>query len=450
MILCGSVFHSYFLGADIADIAPRMCDHATLPRKMQALRKISTIERSLSTCTGDTHLLFITDSLSPSYTLFMSSQAIDTATTHFLRFRLQYSSLALLYYDYALTFPREVQYIWKQKFRLSTALYIGCRYALVANVLYLLAIANKLGHTVGFIVLLCDFWYKIVGALSVLGRLCVIVLFTLRSSAVFGRSKWITTYMSVVGLACIALDIVSLPLPFSSLSEISLVFRPMYQGSVVRGLLIFPSVSFEALTHLQCIELVSAPEMLSITTIIFETSSTLFTAIRCIQALRAMKKVERKRYSVMSILLEQGVLFFCSISIFTVTGVILQYRAPPGFFQRLPNAFTLPLSCTLTARFILHLRKWYATQLNDSKDGVKSESVVFQSQSSMHSETALTGMVAMEDFGPDPVVLAAATGTNRMEIQLTHVLHRVPRENEADDHCAAGQPCLARRENEIV
>ncbi|KAF7359893.1 hypothetical protein MVEN_00715000 [Mycena venus] len=295
----------------------------------------------------------------------MSSQAIDTATTHFLRFRLQYSSLgrhnerafhtmmifwpslsALLYYDYALTFPREVQYIWKQKFRLSTALYIGC--------------------------------------------------------------------------------------------------RPMYQDSVVRGLPIFPSVSFEALTHLQCIELVSAPEMLSITTIIFETSSTFFTVIRCIQALRAMKKVERKRYSVVSILLEQGVLFFCSISIFTVTGVILQYRAPPGFFQRLPNAFTLPLSCTLTARFILHLRQWYATHLNDSKDGVKSGSLVFQAQSSVHSETTLTGMVAMEDFGPDPVFLAAANGTNRMELQLTQ------RENEVDGHCAAGQPCLAKRENEIV
>ncbi|KAJ6522042.1 hypothetical protein B0H19DRAFT_1380720 [Mycena capillaripes] len=149
-----------------------------------------------------------------------------------------------------------------------------------------------------------------------------------------------------------------------------------------------------------------------------------------------MTKVERQRYSVVSILLEQGVLFFCSISILTVTGVILQYRAPPGFFQRLPNAFTLPLSCTLTARFILHLRKWYAAQLNDS-NRVKSGSLVFQALSSSHSETALTGMVAMEDFGTDPVVLAAANGTNHMEIQLTHVLHRV-RENEGDDHCAAG------------
>lgn len=108
----------------------------------------------------------------------------------------------------------------------------------------------------------------------------------------------------------------------------------------------------------------------------------------------------------------------------------------------------LSLSCTLTARFILHLRKWYATHLNDSKDRVESGSLAFQAQSSSHSETALTGMIAMEDFGPDPVVLVA-DDTNRMETQLTHILHRV-RENEDDDHCAAGQLCMAERENEIV
>ncbi|KAJ6549914.1 hypothetical protein B0H19DRAFT_1264799 [Mycena capillaripes] len=162
-----------------------------------------------------------------------------------------------------------------------------------------------------------------------------------------------------------------------------------------------------------------------------------------------MKNVVRQRYSLVSILLEQGILFFCSISIFTLSGVILQYRAPARFFQRLPNAFELPLSCTLTARFILHLRKWYAAQLEDSKDCVKSGSIVFQVPIGLPSETALTGMIAMEDFGPDPVVLAAAKDTNQMQIQLTHVLQKV-REKEGDDHCAAGQPDLAMGENEML
>ncbi|KAJ7479399.1 hypothetical protein B0H11DRAFT_1725631, partial [Mycena galericulata] len=117
-------------------------------------------------------------------------------------------SLALLYYDFALTFPKEVKYMWGQRFRLSTALYIGCRYALVANVLYMLAIANKLGSTV---LCRCDSWYKVVGALSIIGRAAVIAVFNLRTYAVFGKNKWVLTYMGVVGLACVALDITHVP-----------------------------------------------------------------------------------------------------------------------------------------------------------------------------------------------------------------------------------------------
>ncbi|KAH7878937.1 uncharacterized protein C8R40DRAFT_689263 [Lentinula edodes] len=45
------------------------------------------------------------------------------------------------------------------------------------------------------------------------------------------------------------------------------------------------------------------------------------------------------------------------MSVFTTTSVILNFRAPAGFYQRLLNALTLPLSGLLTSRFILHLRK---------------------------------------------------------------------------------------------
>ena len=51
---------------------------------------------------------------------------------------------ALLWYDYALTWTREVQYFWTKRFTLSTLLYVLCRYAMVANILYTLAIADKL------------------------------------------------------------------------------------------------------------------------------------------------------------------------------------------------------------------------------------------------------------------------------------------------------------------
>ncbi|KAF8981993.1 hypothetical protein BDQ17DRAFT_1193397, partial [Cyathus striatus] len=62
----------------------------------------------------------------------------------FAHFCIQYSSITLLYYDYFLTFSKEVRYIWKAKFRLSTILYVFCRYAMVANVIYVLAISGKI------------------------------------------------------------------------------------------------------------------------------------------------------------------------------------------------------------------------------------------------------------------------------------------------------------------
>lgn len=59
-------------------------------------------------------------------------------------FDTKLSLLALIYYDYALTLPLEIKHVWGRKLCLSTFLYISCRYALLGNVLFLLASAGKL------------------------------------------------------------------------------------------------------------------------------------------------------------------------------------------------------------------------------------------------------------------------------------------------------------------
>ncbi|KAJ7613502.1 hypothetical protein FB45DRAFT_874457 [Roridomyces roridus] len=318
----------------------------------------------------------------------MSSKAIAAATTHFLQFRLQYSSLAFLYYDYALTFPKEVKYIWGQKFRLSTALYFGCRYALIANVLYLLAIAHELGSTVrGY---LCDVWYKIVGALSVIGRAAVIAVFTMRTYAVYGKNPWILAYMGVVGLACVALDITHVP-----------------------GLRCVGSSSLPI-----------APEMLSILMVIFESSSAFLTLVRSLVAFKTGGMADQRR-SILFVMFEQGILYFCTISIFTTAAVILNYRAPAGFFQRLPNAFTLPLSCLLTARFILYLRKWDEDQLAGSGSNkgpsARGDDVGEISETEFRvagrSRSVISTIISVNDFGVDPVVSARASHANTTAVE---------------------------------
>ncbi|KAJ6479507.1 hypothetical protein C8R47DRAFT_1137090 [Mycena vitilis] len=343
----------------------------------------------------------------------MSAKAITVATTHFLQFRLQYSSLALLYYDFALTFPKEVQYIWKERFRLSTALYICCRYALIANVLYLLAIAHKLGSTYASelgasfptdsTAYRCDAWYKVVGALSVLGRAAVIAVFSMRTYAVFAKSIWVAAYMAIVGLTCIALDIV----------------RP--------------------------------PEMLSILMVIFESSSAFLTTVRCVMAIRAGGGMKSQREGIMFMLFEQGILYFLTISIFTTAAVVLNY---PGFFQRLPNAFTLPLSCILTARFILYLREWEAAQVNGSS-GHRTEVSAVEFHDASRSG-ALSSIVGIDDFGGDPVaqVRAASSQQEATELQTKTVSESERSEldvlGRASNHAGTSQNSLHKGQIHLV
>ncbi|KAF4566230.1 hypothetical protein EYR36_011646 [Pleurotus pulmonarius] len=228
------------------------------------------------------------------------------AATHYLQFDIQWSSIALLFYDYALTFPLEVKYIWGSKVRLSTTLYIFCRYALVANVLYLLAIANRLKQ----------------------------------------RS--------------------ALLLPASNL-------------------------------------------LLSILMVVFEYSSAILTITRSLMAFKVGRRKGRSK-GLINIIFEQGVLYFSIISLFTTTAVILNVEAPAGFFQRLLNAYTLPLSGLLTARFLLHIRAY--------EDKEHSRALAAQTRTgTLHFDTLTTlasfraaagGAISsmVDQFGGDPVEAA--------------------------------------------
>ncbi|TCD61729.1 hypothetical protein EIP91_007996, partial [Steccherinum ochraceum] len=319
------------------------------------------------------------------------------AATHYLQYDIQWSSLALLYYDYALTFPMEVQYLWRDKFRLSTILYVFCRYALVANVLYLLAISDKLTDEVrdrllstSMLILKshsCNSWYKFLGALSVLGRAAVIITFTGRVYAVWSQNQYILAYLSILGLACIALDITHVP-----------------------GLRCVGSSSIPIGTPLQRY----ANHLLSILMATFEFSAVVLTAVRCVQSFRAGSATwGSERGGLLYVIFEQGVLI---MSAFTIATVVLIYRGSSGFWQRLLNALTLPLSGLLTARFLLHVRRWDFERTGgiratagsnfDSQDN----SVVFR----------VAGLIStiVDEFVSDPVARAATKSTTEADTTL--------------------------------
>ncbi|CAA7267335.1 unnamed protein product [Cyclocybe aegerita] len=131
------------------------------------------------------------------------------AAMMFIRFCIQYSSVAVLYYDYALTWTREVQHFWLRKFSLSTALYIAFRYGMVANVIYTLALAEKL-PTLRSEILLCLEW-TIAAILACIGRTAIVVVWGARTYAVFDRNKWILAIFTLFGLTVIGLAILHIP-----------------------------------------------------------------------------------------------------------------------------------------------------------------------------------------------------------------------------------------------
>ncbi|KAG7086151.1 hypothetical protein E1B28_002111 [Marasmius oreades] len=319
----------------------------------------------------------------------MVGKAEQAAAIHYLQFEIQWSSLALLFFDYALTFPMEVKYIWGSKFRLSTVLYIWCRYALVANVLYLLAIGNRLGNKlVVSLSLRCDAWYKFVGALSVLGRAAVIVAFSARTYAIYNRNRWILIYFSLLGLACIILDVLHVP-------DLACIAKPepIRLGNAASGIL-------------------------AALMVIFEYSSAILTIIRSVQAFRAGGPWSNHKGGFLYLIFEQGVFYFSVVSLTTTCTLVLNFipaaslqRTQTGVYaQRVLNAFTLPLSCLLTARFLLYLRHWefkHSHNINTNNNNTHHVDHHQTHTTSFRAAPApgvLSTIIDLDDFGLDPRV----------------------------------------------
>ncbi|KAJ3894526.1 hypothetical protein GG344DRAFT_62875 [Lentinula edodes] len=111
-----------------------------------------------------------------------NAAAATAAYEHFIKFRMQYSSLGevlpILYFIMTTSSPSQmnrvqIHYMWRLRSltQISTLLYICCRYAIPGNLMYLLANAGVLGG-----IDRCNTWYRIIAALSVMGRASVIMM----------------------------------------------------------------------------------------------------------------------------------------------------------------------------------------------------------------------------------------------------------------------------------
>ncbi|KAJ3760223.1 hypothetical protein EV360DRAFT_40232, partial [Lentinula raphanica] len=347
----------------------------------------------------------------------------------YLQYDVTWASIALLYYDWALTFPDEVEYIWKAGIAFPTVLYVFCRYALLANVMYLLEISNLLGsrvsrymhgtatraqYTLQFVnrhcqgcrrahfsslSITCDNWAKFVAALSVFGRAAIIVTLIGRTYAVCSQSRWILAYLLALGIVCVVADAVR------SAAEVTL-FSPC-----------------------------PATGLRSFFMIAFETSVVILTTIRTIQALRVGGPWRSQKHRLIYLIFEEGKGLISDITrrqMFNNLFPGILYFWYTGFLQRLLDGLTLPLSGAFTARFILHLRAWrrkhagvyFISTVQDPNVGSEHLAPEFSPPSSgnrtvIDLESSLSRSVpALDDFGEDPVAREIRQSESGIAVQV--------------------------------
>ncbi|KAH9487229.1 hypothetical protein JR316_0001298 [Psilocybe cubensis] len=266
-----------------------------------------------------------------------SVNAIDRV--QFVQFCIQYASITLVFYDYLLTWTREVKYIWRKKFTLSTALYIACRYSMISNVLFVFARAGKLAPAIS-----CDAGYQICCSFSVLGRAAVLIVLGARTYAIFDRKKWILVIFVPLGTSIVVIDAMHIK-------------YVVCVGSPKNG---------------------SPEEFMAISVVVYEVLAAIFTVFRGWQALRIRVDITSGKDRLEYLVVQQGKCTYCFVSLFTMSTLIMLHVAPSGsFLQRLFNALTLPVSGMMTARFILHLREWEHSRTMASM-GTAIDSIEFQ------------------------------------------------------------------------
>ncbi|KAH6913668.1 hypothetical protein BKA70DRAFT_1263691 [Coprinopsis sp. MPI-PUGE-AT-0042] len=257
-----------------------------------------------------------------------SSRLLDAtalARNERLTFSFQFASMAIVYYDWILTLPDEITYVWRSRWRISTLFYIFCRYALVANVLYSLSIMKEPR------LLNCDTGYVISGILSLLGHAGIIAVWGLRTYAICDKNKYVAGVLGLSGSVTLVLLIVRTP--FSRCK--GPVHLHGIRGAISASMIFFDVTAFLLATH------------------------------RAWVTMRENRKTQIKiKSSANDIILSQGLLYMAPVFVLSVSSLAMNFPVWLGF-TRLMNGFKLPLSGLLTARFLLRLRRWQEEEKHD-------------------------------------------------------------------------------------
>ncbi|KAI0791993.1 hypothetical protein C8Q75DRAFT_614677 [Abortiporus biennis] len=255
--------------------------------------------------------------------------------------------IAILYYDYLVTFDDEVQYIWRYKGSSLWLFYINRYFSLVAIIPELaISFPSILGTNEA-----CHQFTAYSQIIIVVAQLIVSVVLLLRTFALYDRSWRILGLMLSVGLPLVGFIIWSIAIQETGSSSI-------YMGCTVAGT---PKSQFctSAHQHLQLgfhvprIDLSIAWMAL----ILFDILIFLLTIMKTYQERRTCHSAILGRMgSLIDLIYKDGAIYFGIMASVNIANTITFYTLPPAL-QACLSRLASSISVSLMTRLILNLRK---------------------------------------------------------------------------------------------
>ncbi|KAF9525034.1 hypothetical protein CPB83DRAFT_565189 [Crepidotus variabilis] len=191
----------------------------------------------------------------------------------------------------------------------------------------------------------CDSAYQLSAAMGVFGRIGILTVWGIRTSAIYHGNKFVIGFFGALGLVIVILA--AQHVPYVVCSGGRAISTGMKVGTI------------DASRTKEALKLVPA-EVPAILTAVYEVLSVILATVQCIRTLRSIGPLRYQKRGLVYVIMQQGLLYFGLIFLLAFTNLILLYvpSIKGTWFERGVNALNIPLSGMMTARYLLYLREW--------------------------------------------------------------------------------------------
>jgi len=251
----------------------------------------------------------------------VSTLIVDSRTNIYA----QLASLALVLYDYFLTFPMEVELIWKRRWSISTGLYIINRYSGIFALSFNTAVYINNTFSDNF----CFHWVRYEVGSSIIAFWLVDIILAFRVWALWGKSKRVLFFICLLFSMSVGACVTVTTLVFR---HITVLHRP---GPFASGCypLGFPTYTYA----------IAIPELGNSGILL------VLTLFRTVQSVR----MGRRNAPMLTLFIRDGVLYYLCIMLL----ILMNAFAFSSFaITAAASGLLVALPCSLGSRILLNIR----------------------------------------------------------------------------------------------